>query len=200
MESFKLTPEDMARTRNIADEVAKKIKARGSNAGEPMGKDSFLKLLVTELRHQDPTQPMADKEFIAQMAQFSSLEQMQGINTGMTSLNMKARSSEAYDLIGKNVEAVNALTGRSVRGTVDHVLKSPDDIRLVVNGENIRIEDVMAVYAGSDSRQTQRPENQYIQSESAPVDLSAETDIAPQRAAAARTYEAISNTAIYATR
>ena len=44
-----------------------------------LGQDAFLKLLVTQLQHQDPTQPMQDAEFIAQLAQFSSLERLTGI-------------------------------------------------------------------------------------------------------------------------
>lgn len=66
------------------------------NVGQELGKDEFLKILVTQLQNQDPMSPMEDTDFIAQLAQFSSLEQMQSLNASFT-------FGQAYNLIGKNV-------------------------------------------------------------------------------------------------
>jgi len=52
----------------------------GTARTSPLGQDAFMKLLLTQLQHQDPTSPQADGEFLAQLAQFSSLEQLQAMN------------------------------------------------------------------------------------------------------------------------
>jgi flagellar basal-body rod modification protein FlgD len=51
-----------------------------------MGSDAFLKLLVVQLQNQDPTSPQSNTEFIAQLAQFSSLEQLTSINQAVTAM------------------------------------------------------------------------------------------------------------------
>ena len=71
-------------------------------------KGTFLKLLVAQLTHQDPLNPAEDKEFIAQLAQFTSLEQLQSINEGMTTLNasmQQAQMVNATSFIGKDILA-----------------------------------------------------------------------------------------------
>jgi flagellar basal-body rod modification protein FlgD len=59
---------------------------QSSASQDTLGRDAFLNLLVTQLQHQDPTQPQADGEFLAQLAQFSSLEQLQSLNQKIAAL------------------------------------------------------------------------------------------------------------------
>ncbi|MDR3073093.1 MAG: hypothetical protein LBV01_00025 [Deltaproteobacteria bacterium] len=71
-------------------------------------KQTFLKLLVAQLTHQDPLNPTEDKEFVTQLAQFTSLEQLQEINAGMGTLNTTMNQSQlmtATGFIGKDVVA-----------------------------------------------------------------------------------------------
>ena len=145
-EKPKMSPEELARSRRDADIVNQKNKELGKKYGEQMGKDSFLKLLVTELTHQDPTQPMQDREFIAQMAQFSSLEQMSNMNTQMKSLTMNAKSSEAYNLLGKKVQGLDPETGYTVEGTVSHIVRDGEETYLAVGATKLRLEDINAIF------------------------------------------------------
>lgn len=69
---------------------------------DALGKDAFLKLLVAELSNQDPLNPMEDREFISQMATFSSLEQMQNMNKTLDGM-AEANKFNAVQYIGKAV-------------------------------------------------------------------------------------------------
>jgi flagellar basal-body rod modification protein FlgD len=59
------------------------------NRNGALGREAFLQLLVTQLQHQDPTQPMEDAEFIAQLAQFSSLEQLTHMQKTLEEISTK---------------------------------------------------------------------------------------------------------------
>ncbi len=80
-----------------------------ATASQELGKEDFLKLLVTQLNYQDPLNPMDNEAFIAQLAQFSSLEQLMSLNSGMNSLAMAQVSmagTEAVSFIGKEVKVL----------------------------------------------------------------------------------------------
>ena len=73
-----------------------------TTATNDLGKDAFLKLLIAELSNQDPLNPMEDREFISQMATFSSLEQMQNMNKTLEGM-AEANKFSAVSYIGKAV-------------------------------------------------------------------------------------------------
>ena len=82
-----------------------------ANPSTQLGKDDFLRLLTVQLRYQDPLNPLENTEFIAQMAQFSSLEQLQNMNQSLeknldaeAQLQTAFRNNLATSLIGKSVE------------------------------------------------------------------------------------------------
>ena len=68
---------------------------RGTSA---MGKDEFLNLLITQLKYQDPLSPMDNTEYVAQLAQFSTLEQMNNMSNSLSSM-------EAFSMVGKIITA-----------------------------------------------------------------------------------------------
>jgi len=71
----------------------------GATGSSKLGKDEFLKILTTQLANQDPTAPMDDGAFVAQLAQFSTLEQMQNSNDTLTQLLTLQKSSGQTDLV-----------------------------------------------------------------------------------------------------
>ena len=116
----------------------KKFETRGSTE---LGKEAFLKLLVTQLSNQDPLNPQSDQEFIAQLAQFSSLEQMQNMSATLT-------NTSAYSLVGKDVivsstDSVGNTT--EVRGTVDAVKMQNGNAQLLIDGKTYSIDDLVQV-------------------------------------------------------
>ena len=125
-----LSAQDLAATRTEVDSFNKSIKSMKANKTS-LDRDDFLKLLITQLQHQDPTSPVEDKEFIAQMAQFSSLEQMTNMSAGFQKLSSLLASSEASNVLGKTVEIREG--DNLVRGVVDRVVRGEHPL-VGVNG------------------------------------------------------------------
>ena len=109
-----------------------------------LGKDDFLKILITQLSYQDPTAPMQDKEFIAQMAQFSTLEQMTGMARDFAKLTAIISGSEASSTLGRSVEIVEG--ERTIQGMVQAVTRG-EFPQVLVNGIFYNWDQVSKVFA-----------------------------------------------------
>ena len=104
---------------------------KGKMPAQSLGKDDFLNILITQLSHQDPTAPMEDKEFIGQMAQFSTLEQMNGMAADFSRLADLLVRGEAASSLGHSVEILEG--DRIVQGTVRAVTRGATP-EVLVNG------------------------------------------------------------------
>jgi flagellar basal-body rod modification protein FlgD len=107
-----------------------------------LGQDDFLKILITQLSYQDPTAPMEDKEFIAQMAQFSSLEQMTNMSSEFARLSGTLNMNSAIGLIGKNVTISSG--DKVVNGLVEEVAGT-ESPQVLVNGQFYDFENIQSV-------------------------------------------------------
>jgi flagellar basal-body rod modification protein FlgD len=134
------------------------------NPNSALGKTAFLELLIQKLKYQDPLKPMTDDSFIADMAQFSSLEQMSNmnssvsgqtdqltvLNTNLLNLILMQNTTQAAGLIGKNVSMqVPKLDGSTatVTGRVDVVRFVDGMPKLVVNGTEYELSYVKEITA-----------------------------------------------------
>src|SRR5688500_5853657 len=99
-----------------------------------LGQNDFLKLLATQFQRQDPMKPMEDTAFIAQMAQFSSLEQSSALARDMAAMRGDQQRVVANSYLGQRV-TIDAGKGTTVMGQVSSVDVSGSEPKLTVNGE-----------------------------------------------------------------
>jgi len=109
-----------------------------------LGQDDFFQLLVTQLKHQDPMNPVADTEFIAQMAQFTSLEQTKGMKEDLGEMRRQTQFQQAIGLIGKDV-TLQPDDSTVVKGKVTGLEIKEGIPGIIVNGKLYQLEDVQNV-------------------------------------------------------
>ena len=101
------------------NQIKDSIENPGRNVGGTMGKNDFLMLLSAQLRYQNPLEPSTDTDFAAQLAQFSSLEQMMNVSKSMENLVQQ----QMFSLVGKGVMGMTDIDGvyGPFAGIVDNV-------------------------------------------------------------------------------
>ncbi len=120
---------------------------------QELGKQDFLNLLMTQLRNQDPMNVQEDREFIAQLAQFSTLEQTTNLGLAMENLAGFQQMTQAASLIDKEVEALIPAANdgdppQVVKGLVSETRLNGGDVQLIVDGQEIDFAHVTHVRNG----------------------------------------------------
>ncbi len=109
-----------------------------------LDQNDFLRLLITQLSAQDPLNPQKDTEFIAQMAQFSSLEQAKAMQADMAALRTEQQLLQASALIGETVQ-IQLDQDTATAGVVEGVKVDAGVPKLVINGEAYPLEQVLTI-------------------------------------------------------
>jgi flagellar basal-body rod modification protein FlgD len=125
-----------------ASVTAVKPDAAAQLDGYALGQDAFLKLLITQIQMQDPLEPLSATEYVAQLAQFSTVEQLQGTNIRLGVLCQAQATSQALLLVGRNV----ATSDDAVSGLVEAVVFSDGQPKLLIGGEEVNPSDVVRVW------------------------------------------------------
>lgn len=118
-----------------------KKKKEKNIAGGELGKEEFLQLLVTQMQYQDPLEPNKDTDYISQLAQFSSLEQMQNLNTTMS-------NSAALGYVGQTVKVTHEDSSgnvNEVRGEVEYVKVQNGTAYVSIDGRLYKADEVTEV-------------------------------------------------------
>jgi flagellar basal-body rod modification protein FlgD len=117
-------------------------------AGSPseiVSQEQFLQLLVTQLRNQDPLDPLSDREFIGQLAQLNTLQGIQSLNASFAE-NLKLQQlTQGADLIGRSIEYTPAPGEASATGTVNSVAVENGQFVLKVGTDSVGLNSVLAV-------------------------------------------------------
>lgn len=139
-----MTSSEKFAVENEVNNFNKQIAVNGRvGGGAAMGKDEFLKLLITQLQNQDPTAPMEDTQFISQMAQFSSLEQMTNMNEGFSRLASMMSTSQAATTLGRTVDI--DIGDDTLTGVVD-ATTAGENPQVQVNGAFYDLDKIRAIY------------------------------------------------------
>ncbi len=126
--------------------------AIGATAAPDLGRDAFMRLLISQLEHQDPLQPVANEDFVAQLATFSSLEQLEGLNqnvVAMIALNQSnallSQLTQSSALIGKSVSWTDPQTLETKQGTVESVKLLDGLAVLRIDGQDVPLAAVTEI-------------------------------------------------------
>jgi len=126
-----------------SSEATKTATVLGQN--QNIDKHGFLKLMVAQLKHQDPLAPVDGETFMNQLVQLTNMEEMQNMSRAIESMTNSTRLSSAANLLGRQVNYLHPETGEYSEGIAERLHAVKDKLYLVVNGTSVAIESIRSV-------------------------------------------------------
>lgn len=117
---------------------------QSTEANSELGQDAFLKLLVAQLKYQDPLNPADGAEFLAQTAQFTMVEKLSDLEAQGQSTVTSQQQMQAAQLVGRQVTYVDS-TGNLVEGVVESAEYTPDGQSLTIDGQAVELDNITKV-------------------------------------------------------
>ncbi|MGM0608409.1 MAG: flagellar hook assembly protein FlgD [Candidatus Muiribacteriota bacterium] len=114
---------------------------------QELDKDAFMELLMMEMKHQDPLEPMSNEQMMGQLAQFSSVEQLENLNNkfeGFMEAQMNTGWNQAFGFIGKNVRAMTE--DGQIEGKISKATVHEDEIVFEVGGHAVTVDQIVFVF------------------------------------------------------
>ncbi len=120
----------------------------GANTAKSNELDSsqFMQILLAQLTHQNPLEPMDNAEMMSQFSQLNSLQELRGINSSMESVSAASQTTYMTSLIGKTVKASRA-DGKIIEGVVEGVVTDVDSPQVLIGDERVDLIDVLEIKA-----------------------------------------------------
>lgn len=136
---------------NSASSATSASQTFASNTASVAGKTStsldsnqFMQILMAQLTHQNPLEPMDSNEMMNQFSQLNSLQELRDIHTAMDKVSVSNQTTYLASLIGKTIKA-NRSDGKILEGVVDGVLADKDNPQIRIGNELVDLADVIEI-------------------------------------------------------
>lgn len=117
-----------------------------TNPKSQLKTDDFIKMMVTQLQQQDPTQPAKNGELLQQMSQIGQLQSSQALQTSLQSLVLQNNIGSASNMIGKTIEGNDSTTGEKISGTVKSVRVEKGNVLLgLEDGTELAMSQIISI-------------------------------------------------------
>ncbi|MGC8764978.1 MAG: flagellar hook capping FlgD N-terminal domain-containing protein [Brevinematia bacterium] len=157
-----MSPAEITETNYKVDAFNKELKERQKVVSKATLEEAdFMKLLITQLKTQDPTKPMEDREFITQMAQFTALKQMNQVGESMKNLVREFAFTRSLGLVNKLV-FWNDDNGNTLSGQVESIKVKAGETFLMVDGKEVSPDKIVEVKEMENKREATSSQSQKV--------------------------------------